>query len=279
MTLIALCSLKGSPGVTTATLALAARWPAKQEPVVVECDPAGGDLLARFRLDMAPGLVSLAASARRSREEGMELLRQHTQLLPGGLPVVAGPPGAEQSRAALGELLHARASVLQTAARRPRTVIVADCGRIEPNSPTLPLVRAADALVLLARARDDALAHVAARIETVIRWSETACFLLVGDGYPTGEVADTLGLRIMGRIPDDPKGAGALCGRPARHSGPDRSALGRAMAKIAPRIALQARRKPAVLESSMVPLSNQQTFRASSDHGPMSGPINGAPQK
>ncbi len=55
--LIAVCSLKGSPGVTTWALALAACWPRPASAVLVECDPSGGSLAARFGLAPAPGLV------------------------------------------------------------------------------------------------------------------------------------------------------------------------------------------------------------------------------
>jgi MinD-like ATPase involved in chromosome partitioning or flagellar assembly len=61
--LLAVCSLKGSPGVTTLATALGARWPAGETPILVEADPAGGDLMARFRLNDAPGLVTLAVAA------------------------------------------------------------------------------------------------------------------------------------------------------------------------------------------------------------------------
>jgi len=63
VTLVAMCSLKGSPGVTTAALGLAAGWPSAEQPVVVECDPAGGDLLGRFRLETAPGLMDWSGDA------------------------------------------------------------------------------------------------------------------------------------------------------------------------------------------------------------------------
>ena len=66
MTVIALASAKGSPGVTTATLALAATWPGRA--LLVEADPAGGDVLAgygRGELPPAPGLLELATAARR----------------------------------------------------------------------------------------------------------------------------------------------------------------------------------------------------------------------
>ena len=67
MALVAVASGKGAPGVTTASVVLAAVWP---RPVLMaECDPAGGDLVYRFpaadggRLEPGRGLLSLAAAA------------------------------------------------------------------------------------------------------------------------------------------------------------------------------------------------------------------------
>jgi len=231
VTLVALCSLKGSPGVTTATVGLAAGWPSSEPRVVVECDPAGGDLLGRYRLETAPGLVSLAAAARHRGEPG--LVWQHTQRLPGRLPVVAGPTGADQARAALAQLTQSGTKVLRRAANRAGTVVIADCGRIDPESPALSVVREADIMLLLARAHDDALAHVATQWHTVARWSRSPHFLLVGDGYPTDEVARALDINVMARIPEDPLGAAVLGGRPGRRSAPARSPLGRSMVRIA----------------------------------------------
>ncbi len=231
MTLVALCSLKGSPGVTTASVGLAAGWPSSEPRVVVECDPAGGDLLGRYRLETAPGLVSLAAAARHRGEPG--LVWQHTQRLPGRLPVVVGPTGADQARAALAQLTQSGTRVLRRAANRAGTVVIADCGRIDPESPALSVIREADVMLLLARAHDDALAHVATQWHTVARWSRSPHFLLVGEGYSTDEVVRTLDINVMGRIPEDPAGAAALGGRPGRRSAPARSSLGRAMVRIA----------------------------------------------
>src|SRR4029077_2102430 len=99
MALIAVASDKGAPGVTTASVVLAAVWP---RPVLLaECDPAGGDLLYRFpgadrgRLCPGRGLLSLAVAARRGLRP--EQIWEHTQALRGGLAGVprAGtrPPG------------------------------------------------------------------------------------------------------------------------------------------------------------------------------------------
>jgi len=229
--LVALCSFKGSPGVTTSALAMAACSPSGVHPVVVECDPAGGDIFVRFRLNSAPGLVSLAAAARRS--VGPEVLAQHTQRLPGGLPVVVGPAGAEQARAALSEISHHQGATLRAAADQDGMVVLADCGRVDPDSPALPIVQAADALVLLVRPRDDELAHVATRLDTAARWTPRPCLVLVGEGYPISEVVRVLGIGTMGQIPHDPKGAAILSGTSRAGSGLTRTALGRAAARIA----------------------------------------------
>ena len=237
MTLIAVCSFKGSPGTTTTALALAARWTGGGRSVLVECDPAGGDLLARFRLETSPGLVTLAAAVRRSADPGV--VWQHVQELPGGQLVVVGPPSAEQATAALGEVA-TNVGALRRAADEPDTVVVADCGRIDAGSPAVAMVQQADVTVLLARATDDALAHVATRLPVLAKWSSRSCFVLVGNGYPTAEVAATLGVPVSVGLPHDPKGAAVLAGAPGRPSAVRRSALGRAVGELAEVIARQS---------------------------------------
>ncbi len=235
MTLVALCSLKGSPGVTTAALALAAGWPTGRQTVLVECDPAGGDLLARFRLDLSPGLVTLTSAARRM--SGPTELRKHTQQLPGGLPVVVGPAGAAQARAVLRQVANSRTNTLSRVANHAGTVVVADCGRADPESPALPVMNAADVLMVVARAHDDALSHVSARWNEVAHWAPCVGLLLVGDGHATRAIEEALRVDVLGRIPEDRRGAALLGGRagPRRASG--RSPLAGAMARIAATVA------------------------------------------
>jgi MinD-like ATPase involved in chromosome partitioning or flagellar assembly len=236
--LIAVVSLKGSPGVTTFSVALAARWPAPSRTVLVEADPSGGDIATRFSLESSPGLLSLAAAARRSTDPG--LLWQHAQVLPGGLPVVAAPPDADRARTALQALApnsSSTADVLRSTANASDTVVIADCGRIDHGSAAMGIVRESDILVLLTRARADDLAHLARRLPAVGRWTPRPVLLLVGEGYSTAEVARELQAPPLGRVPHDERGAGVLCGRPPRarwgRSGPSRSALGRFAHKVA----------------------------------------------
>ena len=249
--LVAVCSLKGSPGVTTLVTALGARWPGQENPIVVEVDPAGGDLMARFRLLDTPGLVSLAAAARGRSAADPVLLAQHTQFLPGGLRVVLGPIGAEQARAALKVLAAGQSSPLRRTADQPGTTVIADCGRVDPNSPAFPIIRSADAMLLVARPRDDELAHVALKLQAAQQWSRRPCFVLVGDGYPTAEVTQALRIPVMGRLPRDDRGAAVLCGQGTGRRGPDRSPLGRAAARIA--LNLSVHRPAAVTDDGRLP--------------------------
>lgn len=244
--LISVLSLKGSPGATTLAVALAARWPAPSRALVAEADPSGGDLGLRFSLSSTPGLVSLAAAARRGGDA--DLVWQHTQQLPGGLLVIAAPPDADQARAALSAMAPDPTSglgVLRAAANQPGVVVIADCGRVDPGSPALPIVRSSDVVVLLSRAHADDLAHLPRRLPTVGRWSPNPVLLLVGEGYSTAEVARELGVPPLGRVPDDPNGAAVLCGRSNKlrwgRSGPAHSALGRFAHRVATELATRER--------------------------------------
>ena len=236
--IIAVGSVKGSPGATTAALALADRWPVGNVPLVVEADPAGGDLGARFGLAAARGLVTLAAAGRRGdRVSDGRSLTEHVHELPGGLPVVTAPAGAEQARQVLGELAGGGWSLLWGAARRGRTMIV-DCGRLDPLSPAAPAWRAADALLVVLRARDDEIGHLAARWQVLDSWGLPAWYLLPTqvDGSRERRMRDLvriLGPQVLGPLPYDLAAAQVLAGRRRQRRGIRRSALGRAAGGVA----------------------------------------------
>lgn len=238
--LIAVGSVKGSPGVSTFCLALASRWPGTGRRVLAECDPAGGDLAARYGLPLSPGLVSLAAAHRGgdAAGAGLESVWWHTQVLPGGLSVLVAPPGGEQTRAALAALAGSGDHPLVQAAADPGSVVIVDAGRLDAGSAALGLVRAADQLLLLCPATASDLAHLAARLEEVSGWSERVGLLLVGAGYPDSEVARELGMPVMARIPTDPVEAATLTGRtPPRRRPFTRATLSRTVAQVATALA------------------------------------------
>jgi MinD-like ATPase involved in chromosome partitioning or flagellar assembly len=259
--LVAVLSVKGSPGVTTFSVALAARWPAPARTVLVEADPSGGDVGTRFSLESTPGLLSLAAATRRSTDPAV--VWQHAQGLPGGLPVVAAPPDADRARAALSALAPNPATgarILRQTADAPDTVVIVDCGRIDAGSPSMPIVCSADVMILLTRARADDLAHLARRLPAIGRWNAHPVLLLVGEGYSTAEVARELRVPPLGRVPEDPRGAAVLCGRPSTRrwgrSGPAHSKLGQLAHKIATVLAARQAQPPEELPRQG-PVQNQ----------------------
>jgi hypothetical protein len=279
MMLVAICSLKGSPGVTTFCVALAVHWPAQDRCLVLECDPSGGDLATRFSLASSPGLVSLAAAVRRGSEPDM--LWQHTQELPGGLAVVAAPPGADQALAALVALASqssASVSALRMAAEATDITVIADCGRVDPASAALPVVQLADAVVLLTRARADDLAHVATRVTAVSRWSPRPALLLVGDGYSTAEVSRELEVPIFGRVPEDGPGAAVLRGhrRSPSQGRLSRSPLGRAAGNVA-RALLANLAVPPSPQHSSAPASRSALMACPEPAGGHTEHVNGVP--
>src|ERR1019366_2322664 len=125
MALIAVAADKGAPGVTTASVALAAVWP---RPVLLaECDPAGGDIVYRLpgadgmRLDPRRGLLSLAVAARRGLQP--DQVWEHAQKLHGGLDVLAGVTSAEQG-AGLEALWHTVGGLLSRIPQADAVVLI-----------------------------------------------------------------------------------------------------------------------------------------------------------
>lgn len=220
MTVLALISAKHSPGVTTAALAFAAASACYRQTVLIEADPAGGDVAARAGLALDPGLVSLAAAG---RHEGLVLdVEPHAQPLRAGGLVVVGPTTYEQASGAVATLA-GRLSAGD--AGRDDHLTIVDCGRWFPGSPAERELDGADIVLVVARPTLDALEHLRSRLAGLARAAGRSipAVLLVGDGpYPSEEVSGALGVGVVGVLPFDPRGAAALLGaasaRVARHS-------------------------------------------------------------
>jgi MinD-like ATPase involved in chromosome partitioning or flagellar assembly len=225
MALLAVAYVKGRPGVTTTALGLAAVAPAEAGAVVLECDPAGGDLMRRLDLAATPSLVDLAAAARgaTSAEAAFAAGCQSAVIGEVAVPVVVAPAGGAQTRAALPELTGTGRSTLTT----PERLVIADCGRLTPGSPVWPLLRLADVALVMVRARTDELAHlreVLAELVDIVT-GRLVVLLAAGGVYPAAEVADVLSahvaedlardpglLCVLGPLPDDRKAAAVLGG-------------------------------------------------------------------
>ena len=208
MSLFCLCSAHGSPGVTTTALALAGVWPERRRCLLVEADPFGGVIAARLGLNDTPGLASLASVARRGLDT--ELAWRHAQKLPGGLPVLVGPPSAEQAHAVLRDLARVLADWCVT--ERDVDVIV-DCGRIAPGSPILEVMVQAEKVLVLTRPSADQLRPAAHQLRTLDTSGTRVGLLLVGDTpYGPAEVASALGVDVAGMVAFDARASEALAG-------------------------------------------------------------------
>jgi hypothetical protein len=151
--IIALCSAKGSPGVTTTGLAFCLSW--SRRSILAECDPAGGDVLAGFlQANISPdrGVEKLAAAAMRDRLVDdfwgqlidLEAPRGARLLLPG-----VNDPARAAGLAYIWQQLGDYFAALENA--NPAFDVIVDCGRlVTANAPT-PLVHRADLVLLVAR--------------------------------------------------------------------------------------------------------------------------------
>jgi hypothetical protein len=297
--LVAVASAKGSPGVSTTCLGLAATWPHGWHPVMVEADASGGDVGVWYGLDAEPGLVGLAAASRRTGRS--DLVWEHAQQLPGGLPVVIAPAGADQASAAVDVLSGCPdLGFLTSAAPRPdpdpddgpaeartdggaaavgagRAVVVVDVGRLPSRvSRTAGVGRvlvAADVVLLVTGTDAAGVVHAAAAAETLnglgpVDEPVGRVRLLLADRgpYRPEEVTAALGLPVAGVLPKDARTAAALAGRSTR--GPlraARSVLLRVLAGIAQDLASEHRTRP---ESAPLGQGTPGTGHAPRTRGP-----------
>jgi MinD-like ATPase involved in chromosome partitioning or flagellar assembly len=163
---VVLFSAKGAPGVTTTAMLIASLWP--RPALLVDCDPAGGDVGLRLPapdgspLDLGTGVLSLLPLARRRLEPGT--LLEHSQQVLGGGEVIVGLTGPEQAAAA-GATWNTIARAL---ADLDSHQVIVDAGRLDPTSPVLPAARAADLAVCVVDASVTGVFAARARLRTVL---------------------------------------------------------------------------------------------------------------
>ena len=250
MALIVVASDKGSPGVTTTAVTLAAVWP--RRALLAELDPSGGDVALRLRgprgapLSPEVGLISLAVGVRGGSRP--EQVFEHVQRLDGGLEVIVGLSAGEQGSGLVGLW----GPVGELLARAPGVDVIADCGRLYPGSPANDVLGSAAAVVLVTRPTIDSVAHLRARAGAVLREldrrhdrpPQVYAVVVTGPRDDTSpKQIDTvlrqagLPVAVLGRVALDPKGAGMLSGEWVGRL--DRSLLVRSTREVAGRLAQQ----------------------------------------
>ena len=210
--LYALVSAGGSPGVTTAALALALSWPA--QAIVAECDPSGGDILAGLLSGHVPaghGLMEHAIDAGSGQAAAASLSAQLVPLDGDRTRMVL--PGLTDPRQAAG-LASAWPAVAAALAAESADVI-ADCGRLDagPGQPHAVLSAARTVSIVL-RPTLRQVWSARPRVEMISELlgdRSRLTLLLTGPGtHSAQEVAHALGVPVAAVLPADSRTASLL---------------------------------------------------------------------
>jgi hypothetical protein len=212
VSLYALVSAGGSPGVTTAALALSLGWPG--QVILAECDPSGGDILAGLfagHLPARTGLLALAIEAGQSPDAAAAAL--WTQLIElddeRGRLLLAGISDPRQGTG-LGPAWPVLAATL---AAQPADVI-ADCGRLDVAGGPEPVLADARLVVLVLRPSLRQVSRARARVEMltqILGGTSRLAVLLVGEGvHSPREVSRALGIAVTATLPFDARAAAVL---------------------------------------------------------------------
>jgi hypothetical protein len=222
MAVVALCSAKGSPGVTTAALALTLTWPGRC--VLAECDPAGGSVQAGYLAGTLPtdrGVWELAVAVLRGEDLASAWWGQLIDLDPPRrrrllLPGITDPAQSGVLRPVWGRLGEFFTSLEHT---DPGYDVIVDCGRLAaPNTPW-PLLSAADLVLLVLpgtlpglSAATPAVGQLRAHLRGRDPGGCGLRVLLCGAGDESSwTVTGWLDTPVIAELPQDRRTARALC--------------------------------------------------------------------
>ncbi|WP_375493211.1 hypothetical protein [uncultured Jatrophihabitans sp.] len=240
MSTVALFTAKGAPGATTDAMLFAALWPRRN--LLIDCDPAGGDIALRLpgddgsSLDVSTGMLTLLPLARRPMQPTDVLT--HAQVALGGTELLAGIASPDQAIAA-GNVWSTLADLFNAL---PEHDTIIDVGRLHPTSAVLPLAQRADLAVCVVHASLTGTIAARSRLRTVLPAlardgvGPRCGFVVRAEDRRTAEAAVRVlhegfeDLWYFGWLPDDPAGASLFEG--GRVPRPERTMLVRSGATV-----------------------------------------------
>lgn len=222
-----LVSLLGDCTTTTA-VALASRWPADDDVVLVELDADGGSLAAWLDTPVSPSLSTLVAAVPdgTNAAPAVQAIRRSS---PTGLHFVAAPVRAREARRVVAE---AEPYVVAASLADHAGVVLADLGRWSPVSADRPAVNSADVVVVVHRQEPASVAAATVRLDRLAETIDAATTIgppvvavLVGDRpFDQAEVRRFVSLELPAGtrndavhwhgLPVDPLAAAVYAGRP-----------------------------------------------------------------
>jgi MinD-like ATPase involved in chromosome partitioning or flagellar assembly len=205
----ALTSAKGSPGVTTSALALAAAASAAwHDALLVEMDPAGGDLECWCGPHGEAGLLTAVTDMRGATAD--RLLRHAVDVVPGVRAVLA-PTTAQSVTAALKT---ASGAFVEAVGQLDEEVVIVDLGRWTAGGAphATALLSLASVVLVVCRSGLASVEHARALVDELREANRRVAVLMVGSTspYPPDEVAAAVKAPVVGVLPWDSRGVGAL---------------------------------------------------------------------
>jgi hypothetical protein len=221
MTVIALTSSKGSPGVTTTALALAWVWPEvapARRVLVVDADVAGGDITTgylRGAVTSTDGLLGLAGDR---SDDAVAALWNHLIALDddGTRLLLTGISDPAQARSLVGTWSTLSGVFAKLDDEDPPVDIIVDLGRLGSAHEATALRQRADHVVLVMRSSLTSTASARSAMRRLAEERAAArddplglgC-VLVGESQPysRAEIADAVGAPVVATIAWDPTAA------------------------------------------------------------------------
>lgn len=200
---LGIVSAKGSPGATTAALAIAA----VTGGVMVELDPAGGEVECWVGPCGEPGLIRVAAGLRHAADPH-GLIDDCSREVRPGVRAVLAPVGGEHASSTLVAIGDRLGGALEVESGW----VVLDGGRWSRTQPSAGRLAGCDLIAVAVTPTLAGVAHAAPLMRSLRERSDVPiAALVIGErGYPTGELADALDVAVLGPVAWDPRGAGAL---------------------------------------------------------------------
>lgn len=181
-------SIRGAPGATSWSLLLAAAWPREftERRVVLEADPSGGVLGARYGWGVEPGAVRMVTGIRRNGNSAVSLGGVAREV-DAGLFVVPGPESGEQSRSVWNE----GAAPVAMHVARDRGVWFVDAGRLDDVNPSVVFADHSALTVLVVGPRHEDLVQLPSRVETLRRRCRSVAVVVSGRcAFDSQEIAE-----------------------------------------------------------------------------------------
>lgn len=197
---VALGSVRGAPGVTSWTLLLAAAWPSEPDRrrVVLEADPDGGVLGARYGVGVEPGAITFVTALHRHTKGPFDV-DDHGRLLDERVLLIPGPESPDLAHSVWKE--EARPTAVVMAMTKEHDWFV-DCGRLSIDAVSTGFTQLSSLNVIVAGAATEDLLQLPPVVRRLEATGGPVAVIVVGKpAHGVAEIAQFLGTDHIHVVP------------------------------------------------------------------------------